>query len=130
MMLLSPLALRCLRSTCAQSSHMPMIVVAALAVSATLAPASAGQAQEISVAIKDHKFEPAEIRVPAAKAITLKVRNLDESAEEFESKALGVEKVIAGGGIATIRLKPLSHGRYPFVGEFHEDIAKGVIIAE
>jgi plastocyanin len=85
---------------------------------------------EKTVSIKDHKFEPAEIKVPAGKAIKLVVNNLDATAEEFESKKLGVEKVISGKATATVRIKPLDKGTYPFVGEYHEDTAKGVVIAE
>lgn len=125
--LLAPVRLHRAR---AHSSKLSMLAAATLAVSAAFGPVLAGQTQEIAVVIKNHAFEPAQIVVPAAKAITLKVRNLDATAEEFESKALGFEKVIAGGASATIRLKPLAKGRYSFVGEFHEDTAKGTIIAE
>lgn len=124
------MALRRLGCSCAHSSKLSLLTVAVLAVSGTVGPVAADQAREIPVKIKNHKFEPAEIVVPAAKPVTLKVHNLDTSAEEFESKVLGIEKVIAGGASATIRLKPLSKGRYPFVGEFHEDTAKGTIVAE
>ena len=102
----------------------------ALALVAPLAPAGTAEEAEVTISIKDHKFDPAEIKVPAQKAIKLTVNNLDTSAEEFESHSLGVEKVIAGKGSATIRLKPLAKGTYAFVGEYHEETAKGTIIAE
>jgi hypothetical protein len=38
--------------------------------------------------------------------------------------------VIPGKSKATIFIGPLKQGRYPFVGEFNEKTAKGVIIAE
>ncbi len=68
--------------------------------------------------------------MPAATPITLTVKNSDKTAEEFESHSLGVEKVIAAGASATIRLKALDKGTYAFVGEYHEDTAKGSIVAE
>ena len=102
----------------------------ALTLAVPLAPAGAAEEAEVTISIKDHKFDPAEIKVPAQKAIKLTVNNLDASAEEFESHPLGVEKVIAGKGSATIRLKPLAKGTYAFVGEYHEETAKGTIIAE
>jgi hypothetical protein len=43
---------------------------------------------------------------------------------------LKVEKVIAGKSKGVVRIGPLKPGRYPFVGEYHEATAKGVIIAE
>jgi len=94
---------------------------------AAVAPASA---QEMSITIKDHKFQPAELKVPAKKRITLTVINSDATPEEFESKVLKVEKVIPGKSKAVVRFGPLEPGRYEFVGEFHEDTAKGVVIAE
>ena len=92
--------------------------------------ATAADEFEATISIKDHKFDPAEIKVPAAKTIKLTVNNLDASAEEFESHPLGVEKVIAGKASATIRIKPLEKGTYKFVGEYNEETAKGTIIAE
>jgi plastocyanin len=107
--------------------------LAALALGLMAPVKSAGatdEESEVTISIKDHKFDPAEIKVPAAKAIKLTVNNLDASAEEFESHPLGVEKVIAGKASATIRLKPLAKGTYTFVGEYHEETAKGTIVAE
>jgi plastocyanin len=92
-----------------------------------IAPAGA---QEMSITIKNHKFEPAELKVPANKRITLTVINNDATPEEFESKKLKVEKVIPGKSKAVVRFGPLAPGRYEFVGEFHEDTAKGVVVAE
>jgi hypothetical protein len=43
---------------------------------------------------------------------------------------LKVEKVIPGKTKGIVRIGPLKPGRYPFVGEYHEDTAKGVVIAE
>ena len=96
---------------------------------ASLAPAAA-RAQDFTLTIKDHRFTPAEIKVPANKRVTITVVNSDPTPEEFESHQLKVEKVIPGKSKATVRIGPLKAGRYPFVGEFHEDTAKGTVIAE
>jgi plastocyanin len=93
------------------------------------APA-ANAAEEIAITIKDHKFSPDEIHVPAKKAVTLRVTNADATPEEFESHDFDVEKVIVGGQSAVIRLQPLDAGPYRFYGEYHEDTAQGVIVAE
>ena len=84
----------------------------------------------IEIVIKDHKFEPAEIRVPVGQRIELLVDNQDSTAEEFESNELKVEKVIAGGAQGIIRLRALDAGEYPFVGEFNEETAQGILIVE
>ena len=90
----------------------------------------ADEPTKIDVTIKDHRFSPSEIHVPAGKPSVLNIKNQDPTAEEFDSSALKVEKVIAGGKSATVRLRPLAPGRYPFMGEYHSDTAQGVLISE
>ena len=92
--------------------------------------AFAAGAQDFNLVIRDHRFEPAEIHVPADKRVSLYVTNEDATPEEFDSAALKVEKVIAGRSKALIRIGPLTAGRYEFMGEFHADTANGVVIAE
>jgi hypothetical protein len=84
--------------------------------------AGAARADEpvmISLTIKDHQFEPAEVHAPAGKPIALSVKNLGAIASEFESDALHVEKVIAPGGEAVVHVRPLAPGRYNFFDDFH-----------
>jgi plastocyanin len=85
---------------------------------------------EINLAIKDHRFTPAEVKVPAGQKVKLIVDNQDATPEEFESHELNREKVIAPKSKATIFIGPLKPGRYPFTGEFNEATAKGVVIVE
>lgn len=89
-----------------------------------------GADAEFSILIKNHKFEPAEVVVPAGKKVKLLIENKDATPEEFESHSLHREKVIAGNSKATVYVGPLAAGRYPFFGEFNEATAKGVIIAK
>lgn len=96
---------------------------------APLAP-RAGEPVVVEVTIRDHRFSPAELRVPAGTPFTLRVTNADATAEELESSALQIEKVIPGGKSAAVRVRALEKGRYPFVGEYHEDTAAGAVIAE
>lgn len=92
--------------------------------------ARADDAAPIAVTIKDHKFSPAEIHVTAGKPTTLKITNQDPTAEEFDSTALKVEKVIAGGTWGLVHLSPLGPGKYPFMGEYHADTARGTVVSE
>lgn len=85
---------------------------------------------EYSLSIKDHRFSPAELALPAGKKIKLVVSNLDSTPEEFESHSLNREKVIAANGKATLYVGPLTPGKYPFFGEFNEKTARGVIVVE
>ena len=80
--------------------------------------------------IKDHRFQPAEITIPAGKKVKLLVENQDATPEEFDSHSLNREKVIVGNGKATIYIGPLAPGRYSFEGEFNAKTAQGAIIAQ
>ncbi|MGH6878958.1 MAG: cupredoxin domain-containing protein [Rhizomicrobium sp.] len=102
---------------------------AALA-SSLILPALADDAAPVAVMLKDHKFMPAEIHVKANAPSEIVLTNGDPTAEEFDSSSLHVEKVVAGGTKGIVRLRPLAPGRYPFMGEYHSDTARGVVIAE
>ncbi|CAN2534997.1 hypothetical+protein [Methylocapsa aurea] len=105
-----------------------LLVAAALAAGAGVAVAADETSLEIS--IKDHRFTPTELHAPADKPIIIVVKNLDATPEEFESKALKIEKVVAGAAEITVRVRPLKPGRYHFVGEYHEATAKGELVVE
>jgi hypothetical protein len=95
-----------------------------------LSPGLAPADDTITITIKNHRFQPAEVKVPANKRVILTVVNDDPTPEEFESKSMRAEKVIPGKSKGTVRIGPLKPGRYPFVGEFNESTAKGVVVAE
>jgi plastocyanin len=103
-----------------------LVLVAGILVGA---PAYAAD-DEFKLVIEDHKFQPAEVVVPAGKKIKLVIENRDATPEEFESHALNREKVIAGKSTASVFIGPLKPGRYEFVGEYNEKTAKGVVIAQ
>src|SRR5437773_7906873 len=103
-----------------------LIVVCALGLGAGVATAQEAEAQLV---IRSHKFEPAEITVPAGRKVKLVIDNQDATAEEFESYELNREKVVPPKGKITLFVGPLKPGRYPFFGDFHKDTAQGVLIA-
>lgn len=86
--------------------------------------------EPLELTIKDHRFAPAELEVPANQKVRLRVRNLDPTAEEFESFELNREKVVAGNAEIVLFIGPLAPGRYPYFGDFHRDTANGVIVAK
>jgi plastocyanin len=105
--------------------------VLCLAVLATTCKSAvAEEAYSATITIRDHRFEPAELRVPAGKRVSLTVINTDPLSEEFDSTALKVEKVIAGKSQGVVHFGPLDPGNYDFVGEYHDATAKGRVIAE
>ena len=85
---------------------------------------------EALLVIKNHRFEPAELKVPAGQRVKLTVHNQDSTPEEFESHKLNREKVIAPGAKVVLFIGPLKPGKYEFVGEYNEATAKGVVVAE
>ena len=92
--------------------------------------AGVADAQEFALTIRNHKFEPTELRVPAGKRVTIYVSNEDPTPEEFESVSMKVEKIIPGKSKGLVRVGPLTPGRYDFFGDFNQATAKGVLIAE
>jgi plastocyanin len=106
------------------------IAAAVLACCPAVAPALAQDAVEITITVKEHAFNPAEIEVPAGKPIILRIKNLDSSPMEFESKSLRVEKVLTGNGEAVVNLRPQKPGRYEFFDDFHANTTKGVVVVK
>ncbi len=83
---------------------------------------------ELNVNIKNHEFEPKILEASANKKILLKVHNLDDTGEEFESHDLKREKFIPANSSVNIILAPLKPGEYSFFGEFHEETAQGKLV--
>jgi hypothetical protein len=104
-------------------SHSPRLLrtLPWLGVTALLLTAAATAQQDVSahLAVRNHRFEPVEIHVPANRPVALTVRNLDGADIEFESVSLRVERVIPAGSQGTINLRPLQPGRYTFFDDFH-----------
>ncbi len=104
---------------------------AALGVAAfSLSQLASAADPEALLVIKNHRFEPTELKVPAGKRVKLTVHNQDSTPEEFESKKLGREKVVPGGAKVVLFIGPLKPGKSDFFGEYHEATAKGAVIAE
>jgi hypothetical protein len=84
----------------------------------------------LTLTLKDHKFFPDVIHVKANQPNIISLTNKDDTAEEFDSAALKVEKVVSGHASGDVRIRPLAPGRYPFMGEFNSETAQGVVVAE
>jgi hypothetical protein len=84
----------------------------------------------INLHLKDHKFSPSVITVKANQPAVIILFNDDDSADEFDSSSLKIERVVPGHAKGNIRLRALAPGKYPFMGEFHAATAQGVVIAK
>ena len=85
---------------------------------------------EVTIIIKDHRFIPEEVEIPAGVKVKLIVRNEDATPEEFESYELNREKIIGGKGQGIVFVGPLKPGTYPFFGEFNPKTAQGRILVK
>jgi Cupredoxin-like domain len=106
-----------------------MVATPALA-DALLLVAPARADAPITVHLKNHKFTPAVIKVKANQPSMLILFNDDDTADEFDSSSLKIEKVVPGHAKGNIRIRALAPGKYPFMGEYHAATAQGVVIAE
>lgn len=109
---------------------MKQAIVSFLILTALGASAFAADTPVFNLTIKDHKFIPDTLEIPAGQKVKLVVKNEGPGAEEFESHDLNREKVIPQGKSSDFFIGPLKAGTYKFVGEFHEDTAKGQIVVK
>ncbi len=90
----------------------------------------AGEQNTFTIVIKEHRFEPERLIVPAGEKVKIIIDNQDLTFEEFESYDLNREKMVPGNKKAVIYLGPLKPGEYKYFGEFNLKTAQGVIVAQ
>lgn len=108
------------------------LAVAALGfgLSAALLTAAAHADQsDYRLVIREHRFVPSELTVPAGQKVRLVVVNEDATPEEFESYELNREKIVPPKGQIVVFVGPLKPGKYEFFGEFNAATARGWLIA-
>ncbi|MEJ2480733.1 MAG: cupredoxin domain-containing protein [Acidihalobacter sp.] len=105
-------------------------VLASAMLMASFVMPGAAMAAEYTLVIKNHRFEPTELTVPAGKRLKLVIDNRDSSVEEFESHDLRREKIVPGNSKGVVWVGPLAAGKYHFYGEFHKNSAQGNLIAK
>jgi hypothetical protein len=93
-------------------------LVAVLLLVAAAMPAIAADAQ-VTISLRDRRFVPAEVPVPAGVKIELIVRNEQTVNAEFESMVLHREKIVPPGGQVSIFVGPLTPGTYEFFDDFN-----------
>jgi high-affinity iron transporter len=117
---------------CSRVTSRPRHVAAgAAALAVVLVVSSPARADDQpTVTFRNHRFEPARVDVPAHVKFRLQVKNADDTADEFESFELNREKLVPPGQTITVFLGPLDPGEYKFFGDFHQDTAKGILVAK
>jgi len=105
-----------------------MVLAAGLTLGAGGALAS-DDAPSVSLTLKQHRFTPAAISVPAGQKVRIVLVNQDAATEEFDSHDLRVEQVVTPMGKISFWIGPLKPGDYSFMGEFHAATAQGKVTA-
>ncbi|CAN5474206.1 cupredoxin domain-containing protein [soil metagenome] len=83
----------------------------------------------VTLTLKDHRFTPESVEVPAGQPVRIELINLDAASEEFDSLDLQIEKDVTPKGRVSFVVGPLTPGVYSFIGELHADTAHGEIKA-
>ena len=105
------------------------VIALTIAVTAA-APLRAEDVVTYETTLKGAAFTVAEIKVPAGKPFIIRMTNANPAPAELEAKELKIEKAAAGNSTIVVRVKAMEPGKYLFVDEYQEDIAKGYVIVE
>jgi heme/copper-type cytochrome/quinol oxidase subunit 2 len=106
------------------------VAAALLAATAGLTPRAANAADPVtlSLTLKDHKFDPAEVHAPAGTPIQIRVKNLNDIVSEFESSDLHFEKIAPAGSEIVVYVRPQQPGKYNFYDDFHHETQGYLIV--
>jgi plastocyanin domain-containing protein len=113
--------------------------LAAYSLLATLAWFGLGRATETQaqtnlpaydIVIKDGRFTPARLEVPAGQKLRLNLRNEGPGALEFENPDMHIEKVLGAGASSFVVLPKLEPGQYDFTDEFNPVTGNLTVIAQ
>jgi hypothetical protein len=94
------------------------------------ASAALAETPEFTLTIKDHKFTPDTLELPADTKVKLIIKNQDNTAEEFEVYNPKRAKIIPANSEGSILVGPFKPGEYKFEGEFNPKTAIGKIIVK
>ena len=108
----------------------PLLIVAAPFMLALVGVTFADSMPEFTLVLKNHVYQPSELKIPAGTKFKIIVRNEDATPEEFESTDFGREKIVLPNSSIEVYVGPLKAGTYGFFGDFHQDTAKGRLIVE
>jgi hypothetical protein len=93
------------------------------------APARAADLTSLPVVLKDHRFTPDHLTVPAGERFLIVLTNQESTTIEFESYDMKFEKIAVPDGKVTVHAGPLHPGTYKFFDDYHPD-AVGIVTAQ
>lgn len=92
--------------------------------------ASAADVPSFTLTLKNHRYQPSELHIPANTRIKLELINQDPSPEEFGSDDFPAEKIVMPNSRISIFIGPFKSGHYRFYGDFHQPTAQGTLVVE
>ncbi|OGA60834.1 MAG: iron transporter [Betaproteobacteria bacterium RIFCSPLOWO2_12_FULL_65_14] len=110
-----------------KSLRRPLVLLAALVLAAA---ASAQDLPTFQIVMKDGRFTPERLEVPAGKRLKLVLKNEGRGPAEFENLSMRVEKVLAPGVTSFVVLHGLKPGEYRFVDEFRPNGGALTLVAK
>lgn len=111
----------------ARSPHPLLGAVLLLIVGLPAAAATADSTPQL--VIRDQRFVPDALTIPAGRSVRILVSNEDAIPAELESYDFNREQVIPGHTEIPIFVGPLEPGTYGFFNDFHPD-SKGKLVVE
>ena len=112
------------------SRFVPALLIGFAVGTISASPLRAEDIVTYETTLKDKAFTVSEIKVPAGKPFIIKMTNANSAPAELEAKELKIEKAAAGNSTIVVRVKAMEPGKYLFVDEYQEDVAKGFVIVE
>jgi hypothetical protein len=92
------------------------------------AAAGAAAMPEFHLVLKDQKFEPATLKVPADTKFKVLVTNRNPAPSEFESTDFNREKIVLPNSTVTVFIGPLGKGTYKFFDDFHQSTTGSLVV--
>jgi hypothetical protein len=100
----------------------------ALAIASTAFADTTPAAPVIRLTLKDYRFTPDVITIPANQRVKIELTNEDATGDDIESKDLHVDKEVAALGHVTFFIGPLTPGTYAFKAEKSAATAHGTVV--
>ncbi len=96
---------------------------------ATEAAAQTPSLPSFEVTVRDGRFHPDRLEVPAGVRVRLVLKNEGPGPLEFENDEMHIEKVLSAGATSFVVLPKLQPGEYGFVDEFNPITGELTVIA-
>ena len=115
--------------TLSETAARRLILAATCAIGLVAGGCVAAETAGVTLTLKNHRFTPSSLTVPAGEKVRVLLINQDAATEEFDSHDLRVEELVTPMARASFFIGPLKPGRYSFMGEFHAATALGEVTA-